>query len=30
VLKTIRSADTSGISLRMYALFTAGIAVGDF
>jgi MtN3 and saliva related transmembrane protein len=27
VLKTIRSGDTSGISLRMYGLFTAGIAM---
>ena len=26
-LKTIRSGDTRGISLRMYALFTAGIAL---
>jgi MtN3 and saliva related transmembrane protein len=26
-LKTLRSGDTSGISLRMYALFTAGIAL---
>lgn len=25
-LKTLRSGDTSGISLRMYALFTTGIA----
>lgn len=25
-LKTLRSGDTSGISLRMYALFTAGVA----
>ncbi|MBM5797004.1 MAG: glutathione synthetase [Cyanobacteria bacterium K_Offshore_0m_m2_072] len=25
-LKTLRSGDTSGISLRMYVLFTAGIA----
>ncbi|MEB3233903.1 MAG: SemiSWEET transporter [Cyanobacteriota bacterium] len=25
-LKTLRSGDTSGISLRMYLLFTAGIA----
>lgn len=27
VLKTLRSDDTSGISLRMYALFTSGIAL---
>jgi MtN3 and saliva related transmembrane protein len=26
-LKTLRSGDTSGISLRMYGLFTAGIAL---
>ncbi|MGA1304817.1 MAG: SemiSWEET transporter [Cyanobium sp.] len=26
-LKTIRTGDTRGISLRMYALFTAGIAL---
>jgi len=26
-LKTLRSGDTSGISLRMYSLFTAGIAL---
>jgi MtN3 and saliva related transmembrane protein len=26
-LKTLRSGDTSGISLRMYALFTSGIAL---
>jgi MtN3 and saliva related transmembrane protein len=26
-LKTLRSGDTSGISLRMYLLFTAGIAL---
>ena len=26
-IKTIRSGDTRGISLRMYALFTAGIAL---
>jgi MtN3 and saliva related transmembrane protein len=25
-LKTLRTGDTSGISLRMYALFTAGVA----
>lgn len=27
VLKTLGSGDTSGISLRMYALFTAGLAL---
>ena len=27
VVKTLRSGDTSGISLRMYAMFTAGIAL---
>jgi len=26
-LKTLRTGDTRGISLRMYALFTAGIAL---
>ncbi len=26
-LKTLRSGDTSGISLRMYGLFTAGITL---
>ena len=26
-VKTLRSGDTRGISLRMYALFTAGIAL---
>ena len=26
-LKTLRSGDTSGISVRMYGLFTAGIAL---
>jgi MtN3 and saliva related transmembrane protein len=26
-LKTLRSGDTSGISLRMYGLFTAGVAL---
>jgi MtN3 and saliva related transmembrane protein len=26
-LKTLRSGDTSAISLRMYGLFTAGIAL---
>jgi MtN3 and saliva related transmembrane protein len=26
-LKTIRTGDTTGISLRMYALFTAGIGL---
>ncbi|MCP9774203.1 SemiSWEET family sugar transporter [Cyanobium sp. HWJ4-Hawea] len=26
-IKTLRSGDTSGISLRMYGLFTAGIAL---
>lgn len=26
-LKTLRSGDTSGISLRMYGLFTTGIAL---
>jgi MtN3 and saliva related transmembrane protein len=26
-LKTLRSGDTSGISLRMYVLFTSGIAL---
>lgn len=27
VVKTLRTGDTSGISLRMYALFTSGIAL---
>ena len=27
VVKTLRTGDTSGISLRMYALFTGGIAL---
>ena len=26
-IKTLRTGDTGGISLRMYALFTAGIAL---
>lgn len=29
-LKTIRTGDTRGISLRMYALFTAGIGLWGF
>ena len=28
-LKTLRSGDTTGISLRMYGLFTAGIALWE-